>query len=138
MSAREEVLFQIPPSRRRKASPVGFQVATPSTIEDKRAELEDFVRRLFTTARAWSQANVNGYAETWEQARQAVPASVPQNWLTRAKIRVVPIDDGVVADDKAIDLYYRWGLIKQKLRGDRCRRPLVLRRDRQGAGAASK
>lgn len=115
--SQEEVLFK---SRRIKTAEgitpgLGFQVATPNAIRDKRAELEDFVRRL-TTARAWSQANVNGYAETWGKLMN-IPASVPQNWLTRAKIRVVPIDDGVVADEqKTIDLYYRWGLIKQKLK----------------------
>ena len=32
---------------------LGFQVATPTAIRDKRPELEDFVRRL-TAARAWS------------------------------------------------------------------------------------
>ncbi len=42
--------------------------------------------------------------------------SVPLNWLTRAKIRIAPIDDGVAADEqKTIDLYLRSGLIKQKL-----------------------
>ncbi len=40
----------------------------------------------------------------------------PLNWLQRAKIRIAPIDDGVVADEqKTIDLYLRAGLIKQKL-----------------------
>ena len=45
-----------------------------------------------------------------------IPPAVPLNWLTRAKIRIAPIDDGVVADEqKTIDLYFRSGLIKQKL-----------------------
>src|SRR5258708_33154526 len=44
------------------------------------------------------------------------PPAVPLNWLSRAKIRIAPIDDGVVADEqKTIDLYFRSGLIKQKL-----------------------
>jgi sulfonate transport system substrate-binding protein len=63
--SQEEVLFQ---SRRVITaegiiSGLGFQVATPDAIRDKRPELEDFVRRL-TAARAWSQTNVGGYAET--------------------------------------------------------------------------
>ena len=45
-----------------------------------------------------------------------IPPPVPLNWLSRAKIRMAPIDDGVVADEqKTIDLYFRSGLIKQQL-----------------------
>jgi sulfonate transport system substrate-binding protein len=114
--SQEEVLFK---SRRvitaEGITPgLGFQVATPSAIKNKHAELQDFVRRL-AAARAWSQNNVVGYAETWGKL-MSIPTSVPLNWLTRAKIRIVPIDDSVVADEqKTIDLYYRWGLIKQNL-----------------------
>jgi len=36
--------------------------------------------------------------------------------LSRAKIRLARVDDGVVADEqKTIDLYFRSGLIKKKL-----------------------
>src|SRR5439155_19179936 len=75
---------------------LGFQVATPNAIRDKRPELEDFVRRL-TAARAWSLSNVGAYAETWGRL-MGIPPAVPLNWLSRAKIRVAPIDDGVVTD----------------------------------------
>ena len=93
---------------------LGFQVATPDAIKNKRAELEDFVRRL-AAARAWSQSNVESYAATWGRLMN-IPTAVPLNWLARANIRIVPIDDGVVADEqKTIDLYFRSGLIKQKL-----------------------
>jgi sulfonate transport system substrate-binding protein len=93
---------------------LGFQVATPNAIRDKRPELEDFIRRL-TAARAWSLANVGAYAETWGKL-MSIPPAVPLNWLSRAKIRVAPIDDNVVADEQqTIDLYFRSGLIKQKL-----------------------
>ncbi|MDB5606948.1 MAG: hypothetical protein JWP25_3848 [Bradyrhizobium sp.] len=114
--SQEEVLFQ---SRRvitaEGITPgIGFQVASPNAIRDKRPELEDFLRRL-TAARAWSLTNVNAYAETWGKL-MSIPPAVPLNWLNRAKIRVAPIDDGVVADEqKTIDLYFRSGLIKQKL-----------------------
>src|SRR6195256_4214971 len=113
--SQEEVLFK---SRRvitgEGLTPgLGFQVATPNAIRDKRGELEDFVRRL-AAARAWSQGNVAGYAETWGKLMN-IPTAVPLNWLARAKIRIAPIDDGVVADEqKTIDLYFRSGLIKQK------------------------
>ena len=114
--SQEEVLFR---SRRIITSEgltpgLSFQVARPDAIRDKRAELTDFVRRL-TVARAWSLNNVDSYAATWGRLMN-IPTAVPQNWLSRAKIRIAPIDDGVVADEQAtIDLYFRWGLIKQKL-----------------------
>jgi len=114
--SQEEVLFQ---SRRvitaEGLTPgLGFQVATPNAIRDKRPELEDFLRRL-TAARAWSLTNVSAYAESWGKL-MSIPPAVPLNWLSRAKIRIAPIDDGVVADEqKTIDLYFRSGLIKQKL-----------------------
>jgi len=114
--SQEEVLFK---SRRvitgEGLTPgLGFQVATPTAIKDKRAELEDFVRRL-AAARAWSAGNVSSYAGTWGKLMN-IPTSVPLNWLTRAKIRITPIDDAVIADEQTtIDLYFRAGLIKQKL-----------------------
>jgi sulfonate transport system substrate-binding protein len=114
--SREEVLFQ---SQRvitaEGITPgLGFQVASPDAIRDKRPALEDFLHRL-TAARAWSLNNVGAYAETWGRLMN-IPPSVPQNWLSRAKIHVTAIDDGVVADEqKTIDLYFRSGLIKQKL-----------------------
>jgi sulfonate transport system substrate-binding protein len=114
--SQEEVLFQ---SRRVMTGEgitpgIGFQVASPDAIRDKRPELEDFLRRL-TAARAWSLNNVGGYAESWGRLMN-IPPAVPLNWLSRAKIHIAPIDDGVVADEqKTIDLYFRAGLIKQKL-----------------------
>jgi sulfonate transport system substrate-binding protein len=114
--SQEEVLFQ---SRRvitgEGITPgIGFQVASPNAIRDKRPELEDFLRRL-TAARAWSLGNVGAYAETWGRLMN-IPPAVPLNWLNRARIRIAPIDDGVVADEqKTIDLYFRAGLIRQKL-----------------------
>jgi sulfonate transport system substrate-binding protein len=114
--SQEEVLFQ---SRRiitaEGITPgIGFQVATPNAIRDKRPELEDFLRRL-TAARAWSLNNVGSYAETWGKL-MGIPTAVPLNWLSRAKIRIAPIDDSAVADEQqTIDLYFRNGLIRQKL-----------------------
>jgi sulfonate transport system substrate-binding protein len=114
--SQEEVLFQ---SRRIITADgitpgIGFQVATPNAIRDKRPELEDFLRRL-TAARAWSLTNVGSYAETWGKL-MGIPTAVPLNWLSRAKIRIAPIDDSAVADEQqTIDLYFRNGLIKQKL-----------------------
>jgi sulfonate transport system substrate-binding protein len=114
--SQEEVLFQ---SQRLITAEgitpgLGFQVTSPDAIRDKRPQLEDFLRRL-TAARAWSLTNVSAYAETWGKL-MGLPPAVPLNWLSRAKIRVASIDDGVVTDEqKTIDLYFRAGLIKQKL-----------------------
>jgi sulfonate transport system substrate-binding protein len=114
--SQEEVLFR---SRRIMTGEgltpgLSFQVATPTAIRDKRAELEDFVRRL-TAARAWSQDHVDSYAETWGKLMN-IPPAVPLNWLRRAKITLAPIDDTVVADEqKTIDLYFRTGLIGERL-----------------------
>ena len=114
--SQEEVLFQ---SRRvitaEGLTPgIAFQVASPDAIRDKRPELEDFLRRL-AAARAWSLTNVDGYAATWGRLMN-IPPAVARNWLSRAKIRLAPVDDGVVADEqKTIDLYFRSGLIKRQL-----------------------
>jgi len=114
--SQEEVLFK---SRRVMTAEgltpgLSFQVASPQAIRDKRPQLEDFVRRL-AAARAWSLGNVNSYAEAWGKLMN-IPTAVPLNWLTRAKIRIVPVDDGVVADEqKTIDLYFRSSLINRKL-----------------------
>src|SRR5258708_30679310 len=66
--SQEEVLFQ---SRRvitaEGITPgIGFQVASPDAIRDKRPELEDFLRRL-AAARPWSLTNVNSFADTSSQ-----------------------------------------------------------------------
>src|SRR5258708_33145309 len=121
--SQEEVLFQ---SRRLITAEgltpgLGFQVASPNAIRDKRPELEDFLRRL-TGARAWSLTNVSAYAETWGRLMN-IPLAVPLNWLSRGKSRVPPNEDGVVADEqKTVDLYFRSGLIKQKAQRSRYRR----------------
>ncbi|WP_407178021.1 ABC transporter substrate-binding protein [Bradyrhizobium sp. STM 3562] len=114
--SQEEVLFK---SRRiltgEGLTPgLSFEVATPEAIRDKREALADFVQRL-AAARAWSLGNVNSYAETWGKLMN-IPPAVAVNWLSRAKIRIAPIDDSVVAgEQQTIDLYVRSGLIRQKL-----------------------
>jgi len=93
---------------------LSFTVATSDAIRDKRALIQDFVGRL-TAARAWSLGHVDGYAESWGKLMN-IPSAVAVHWLTRAKIEIVPVDDAVVAgEQKTIDLYFRAGLIKQKL-----------------------
>jgi sulfonate transport system substrate-binding protein len=114
--SQEEVLFK---SRRVMTAEgltagLSFQVASPEAVRDKRLALEDFVRRL-AMARAWSLGNVTSYAETWGKLMN-IPSAVPLNWLARARISIVPIDEGVIADEqKTIDLYFRSGLIRRQL-----------------------
>ncbi len=114
--SQEEVLF----ASRRVITAEGltpglsFVVARPDAISDKRPQLEDFLRRQ-AAARAWSQSNVEGYAQSWGKLMN-IPPEVALNWLRRAKIREAPIDDDAVAgEQQTIDLYHRAGLIKQKL-----------------------
>jgi sulfonate transport system substrate-binding protein len=114
--SQEEVLFK---SRRvidaEGLTPgLSFTVATPDAIRNKREALADFVRRL-TAARAWSQDHVQDYAESWGRLMN-IPSAVAVHWLARAKIRIAPVDDTVVAgEQQTIDLYFSAGLIKQKL-----------------------
>ncbi|WP_315832032.1 ABC transporter substrate-binding protein [Bradyrhizobium prioriisuperbiae] len=114
--SQEEVLF----ASRRVITAEGltpglsFVVARPDAISEKRPQLEDFLRRQ-AAARVWSQSNVEGYAQTWGKLMN-IPPEVALNWLRRARIRVAPVDDSVVAgEQQTIDLYHRAGLIKQKL-----------------------
>jgi sulfonate transport system substrate-binding protein len=114
--SQEEVLFQSKRILTAEGLSAGLslQVATPDAIKNKRVELEDYLRRL-TAARVWALSNQQSYADTWGKLMR-IPTEVPLAWLQRAKIRIAPIDDSVVADEqKTIDLYERNGLIKQKL-----------------------
>jgi sulfonate transport system substrate-binding protein len=114
--SQEEVLFKSRPVLTSEGLTPGlsFTVATPDAIRDKHEVLADFVRRL-TAARVWSQDHVESYAGTWGKLMN-IPAAVAENWLSRAKIRIAPIDDAVVAGEQTtIDLYFRSGLIRQKL-----------------------
>ncbi len=114
--SQEEVLF----GARRLVTGEGitaglsFQATRPEAIRDKRAALEDYLRRL-AIARAWSLANIDKYAETWGKL-MSVPASVPQHWFERAQVRVAPIDDAVAtAEQGTIDIYQRNGLIPKRI-----------------------
>ena len=60
---------------------------------------------------------------------------MPLNWLSRAKIRIAPIDDAFVTDEqKTIDLYLRSGLIKQKLNAAEILDPSFSEAIGKGAG----
>jgi sulfonate transport system substrate-binding protein len=81
---------------------------------DKRAALGDLVARL-ARARIWALAHLGAYADSWS-ALVGLPAEVGRKIHRRGRYRVSPIDDGVVADEqRTIDLYARFGLIKTRL-----------------------
>jgi len=93
---------------------LGFQAARTDAIAVRRPELAEFVRRL-AAARAWANANVAGYANTWSGLMN-IPAPVARHWFERAVTRVVPIDDAVAVDEqKNIDLYARAGLVRRRI-----------------------
>ncbi|WP_158808900.1 ABC transporter substrate-binding protein [Beijerinckia sp. L45] len=117
--AQEEVLF----GARRIVTGEGltpgltYQVARDDAIATKRAMLEDFITRL-SRARTWSLSHIDDYAATWGKL-VGLPPKVPQLWLSRAQIKLAPIDDSVVTDEQnTIDLYVRNNLIKTKLKAD--------------------
>jgi len=93
---------------------LGFQAATVSAIEGKRAELADFVRRL-AAARRWADSNPDAYA-TWWAKLMNFPESVPRQWFNRTKERIVVPDAGVAADLQiVIDTYAKAGLLRGRL-----------------------
>lgn len=93
---------------------LGFQAARDDAVASRRPELADFVRRL-AAARTWANGNVPGYAKAWSGLMN-VPEPVALRWFERARARVVPIDDGVVADEQRnIDLYARAGLVRRRI-----------------------
>lgn len=96
---------------------LSFQAARDDAIAARRPELEDFVRRL-ARARAWANGNIPAYAKSWSELMK-VPEPVALQWFERARTRVVPIDDGVVADEQGnIDLYTRAGLVRRRVRAE--------------------
>ena len=93
---------------------LGFQAARTDAIASRREELAEFVRRL-AAARAWANANVEGYAKSWSELMN-IPAPVAEHWFRRAATRVVPIDDSVAADEQRnIDLYARANLVRRRI-----------------------
>jgi sulfonate transport system substrate-binding protein len=93
---------------------LGFQIARPEAIRDKRAALEDYVIRL-TRARQWALDHVDEYADHWARLMN-LPAPVARQWYERARIRGVPIDDEVEADEqRVVDLYVKSGLIRTRV-----------------------
>jgi hypothetical protein len=79
--------------------------------------------RSATSGRNWKISFAGSRLVTQQHQRlrgdvgqlMSIPSTVPLNWLGRSKIRIAPIEDGVVADEQTtIDLYFRSGLIKHK------------------------
>lgn len=93
---------------------LSFQVARISAIREKRAALEDFVRRL-AQARVWGTAHHEAFAASWSKL-MSLPAEVPLAWFRRADIKPAEIDEGVVSDaQRVIDLYHRNKLIPKRV-----------------------
>ena len=95
---------------------LSFFFARDDALADagKRAALQDFVARL-AKARNWALAHLDTYADSWS-ALVGLPAEVGRKVNARAHYRVSPIDESVIADEqKTIDLYARFGLIKSRL-----------------------
>jgi sulfonate transport system substrate-binding protein len=90
---------------------LSYQVASPGAIADKRAVLEDYVRR-HARARLWVLDHADEYATAWATLMN-LPAAAAKLWFERAQIRPVAIDDGVIAGQQhVVDLYAKAGVIK--------------------------
>ncbi|MFC0409523.1 ABC transporter substrate-binding protein [Roseomonas elaeocarpi] len=93
---------------------LSFQAARSDAIAARRPELTEFVRRL-AAARRWANENVAGYSKSWSEL-MSIPEPVAERWFTRARTRVVAIDDSVVADEQRnIELYRRARLVRSEI-----------------------
>jgi sulfonate transport system substrate-binding protein len=84
---------------------VGFYAASDAAITGKRALLADFLRRL-TRARIWARAHPRDYAAVLSK-ETGIPFEVALFSIGSNLGSPVPIDDTVVAEQRAIFVRYR-------------------------------
>ena len=90
-----------------------YLVAGVSAIQQKRAALADFARRL-NRARQWALEHPDQYADTWAKVT-GNPAAVAKHWFARAQIHGIAIDDALIADQQSVvDLYAKNGVIRTR------------------------
>ncbi|RMQ45393.1 Aliphatic sulfonate ABC transporter substrate-binding protein [Pseudomonas cichorii] len=91
-----------------------FIVANDRAIQNKRAQINDFLQRL-QAARDWSvrePKNNEIYANAWSSVTRA-DAEVARRWFSRSQIVVVPITADVVAGaQQTIDFFNKAGLTR--------------------------
>ncbi|MFJ3483154.1 ABC transporter substrate-binding protein [Pseudomonas sp. NPDC090202] len=91
-----------------------YVVANAHIIDDKRAAIEDFLKRL-KKARDWTlkdPANTATYADAWSKRTRA-DSEIARVWFARARTNVEPLSPQVVTDaQKTVDFFAGLGLIK--------------------------
>jgi len=96
------------------SSGLSFQAATDESIKTKRAEIDDFVRRV-AAGQQWALSHPDEVAAIQSRVTH-LPADVLKVVYQRAQLKPITIDRGVIAEQqRTADLYVRAGVIKTTL-----------------------
>ncbi|MGE7991539.1 ABC transporter substrate-binding protein [Pseudomonas sp. NPDC089554] len=91
-----------------------FVVANARSVEDKRAQIADFLQRL-KKARDWTlsdPAHTSAYADAWAKSTRA-DREIARAWFAQARTDLAPLNPQVVVDaQKTVDFFAGLGLIK--------------------------
>lgn len=91
-----------------------FIAANATAIDDKRAQISDFLQRL-RKARDWtaqSAANTDAYADAWAKRTRA-DADIARGWFARARTTVEPLSaQSPVEAQRTVDFFASQGLVK--------------------------
>lgn len=91
-----------------------FIAANATAIDDKRAQISDFLQRL-RKARDWtaqSAANTDAYADAWAKRTRA-DADIARGWFARARTTVEPLNaQSPVEAQRTVDFFASQGLVK--------------------------
>nr|WP_314487395.1 ABC transporter substrate-binding protein [uncultured Pseudomonas sp.] len=91
-----------------------FVVANAQAVDEKRARIDDFLRRL-KQARAWTlsdPAHTEAYADAWSKRTRA-DRDIARAWFARARTDLGPLSPQVVQDaQKTVAFFADLGLIK--------------------------
>lgn len=92
-----------------------FVVANVKAVQEKRAQIADFLQRL-KTARQWTlsdPAHTEAYADAWAKRTRA-DGDIARAWFARARTDLAPLNAQVITDaQKTVDFFAGIGLIKR-------------------------
>jgi sulfonate transport system substrate-binding protein len=96
------------------SSGLSFQAATDESIKTKRAQIDDFVRRV-AAGQQWALSHPDEVAAIQSRVTH-LPADVLKVVYQRAQLKPITIDSKVIAEQqRTADLYVRAGVIKTTL-----------------------
>jgi len=96
------------------SSGLSFQAATDESIKTKRAQIDDFLRRVAAGQR-WALSHPDEVAAIQSRVTH-LPADVLKVVYQRAQLKPIAIDSAVIAEQqRTADLYVRAGVIKSTL-----------------------